>query len=154
MIPQPSTDAGRAPLYRQGPIRESGELMDIEAILDRLQATANERPDLVRLGCRCNVEFMIEVGDLEFRITVQDGRVTGVHRGPFRMRGWRFAIRADESAWREFWSPVPAPGFNDVFAMASRGHARIEGDIGPLLEHLRYFKELAQIPRTTLARAR
>ena len=128
--------------------------MDIEAILDRLQATANECPDLVRLGHRCDVEFVMEAGDREFRITVQDGRVTGVHRGPFRMRAWRFAIRADESAWREFWSPVPGPGFNDIFAMASRGHARIEGDIGPLLQHLRYFKELAQLPRTILARAR
>ena len=128
--------------------------MDIEAILDRLQATANDCPELVRLGRRCDVEFLIEAGNHEFRITVQDGRVTGVHRGPFRMRAWRFAIRADESAWREFWSAVPGPGFNDLFAMASRGHARIEGDIGPLLEHLRYFKELAQIPRTILAQAR
>ena len=128
--------------------------MDIEAILDRLQATVNDCPELVRLGRRCDVEFLIEAGNHEFRITVQDGCVTGVHRGPFRMRAWRFAIRADESAWREFWSPVPGPGFNDLFAMASRGHARIEGDIGPLLEHLRYFKELAQIPRTILAKSR
>lgn len=128
--------------------------MDIEAILDRLQTAANECPDLVRLGRGCDVEFLIEAGHHEFRITVHDGRVTGVHRGPFRMRAWRFAIRADESAWREFWSPVPGPGFNDLFAMASRGHARIEGDIGPLLEHLRYFKELAQLPRAMRAQSR
>ena len=128
--------------------------MDIETIFGRLQATANECPDLIRMGDRCDVEFLIEAGDCEFRITVQGGRVTDVHRGPFRMRAWRFAIRADESAWREFWSPVPRPGFNDIFAMASRGHARIEGDIGPLLEHLRYFKELAQLPRAMLAQTR
>ena len=50
--------------------------------------------------------------------------------------------------------PVPGPGFNDIFAMASRGHATIEGDVGPLLEHLRYLKELAQLPRSILAQAR
>lgn len=124
------------------------ELMEFDAILDRLRVLANERPGLVRLGRHCSVEFVIDVGGREFRIAVRDGRVTGMYRGPFRMRPWRFAIRADESAWREFWSPTPGPGFNDIFAMASRGHARIEGDIGPLLEHLRYFKELAQLPRT------
>ena len=128
--------------------------MDIEAILEQLPATANSCPGLVRTGRHCDVEFLIEVGSRAFQITVQCGRVTGVHRGPFRMRAWRFAIRADEAAWREFWSPVPGPGFNDIFAMASRGHATIEGDVGPLLEHLRYLKELAQLPRTIWAQVR
>ena len=128
--------------------------MDIDAILDRLPETANARPHLVRMGRHCEVEFLIEVGDHEFQITVQAGRVTGVHPGPFRMRAWRFAIRAGEPAWREFWSQMPGPGFNDIFAMASHGHARIEGDVGPLLEHLRYLKELAQLPRSILAQAR
>ena len=127
--------------------------MDIDAVLDRLRETANSRPDLVRLGRHCHVEFLIGVGDREYQIAVQAGRVAGVHRGPFRMRAWRFAIRAGEPAWREFWSPVPGPGFNDIFAMASRGHARIEGDVGPLLEHLRYLKELAQLPRSILEQA-
>ena len=128
--------------------------MSIEAILDRLPETANARPELVRLGRHCNLEFLIEVGSREFQIVVQAGRVTAVLRGPTRMRAWRFAIRAGESAWREFWSPVPRPGFNDLFAMASRGHARIEGDVGPLLEHLRYLKELVQLPRSILVQAR
>ena len=128
--------------------------MNIEAILHRLPETANACPDLVRVGRHCNVEFLIEIGNHEFQITVQAGRVTAVLPGPFRMRAWRFAIRAGECAWREFWSPVPGPGFNDIFAMASRGHARVEGDVGPLLENLRYLKELAQLPRSMLVQAR
>ena len=128
--------------------------MDIEALLHQLPETANACPHLVRMGRHCNVEFLIEIGSHEFQITVQAGRVTAVLCGPFRMRAWRFAIRADECAWREFWSPVPGPGFNDIFAMASCGHARVEGDVGPLLENLRYLKELAQLPRSMLAQAR
>ena len=128
--------------------------MDIEAILDQLPGAANARPDLVRAGRHCNVEFLVEIGNREFQISVQSGRVIALLRGPFRMRAWRFAIRASECAWREFWSPVPRPGFNDIFAMASRGHARVEGDVGPLLENLRYLKELAELPRSMLVRAR
>ncbi|MDD9980145.1 MAG: hypothetical protein OXU81_02105 [Gammaproteobacteria bacterium] len=127
--------------------------MDIDAILAQLPAAANTRPDLVRLGRHCDVEFLLEVGSRAFQVTVEAGRVTGVHPGPLKMRAWRFAIRADETTWREFWSPVPRPGFNDIFAMASYGHARIEGDVGPLLEHLRYLKEVAQLPRSMLATA-
>ena len=128
--------------------------MKIESILEQLRAAANACPHLTRVGRHCNVEFLIEVENRAFQVTVQAGRVTAVHPGPLNMRSWRFAIRARESAWREFWSPMPRPGFNDIFAMASRGHARIEGDMGPLLEHLRYLKELVQLPRSMQAQAR
>ena len=128
--------------------------MEIEEILDQLPATANACPHLTRVGRHCSVEFLIEVESRAFQLTVQSGRITDVHLGPLNMRAWRFAIRAGESAWREFWSPMPRPGFNDIFAMASRGHARIEGDVGPLLEHLRFFKQLVQLPRSMQAQSR
>lgn len=127
--------------------------MDIDAIFAQLPASVNARPELVRLGRHCDVEFLLEVGSRVFQVTVECGHVTGVHPGPLKMRAWRFAIRAEENAWREFWSPVPRPGFNDIFAMASHGHARIEGDVGPLLEHLRYLKEVAQLPRSMRVKA-
>ena len=126
----------------------SGELVEIDAILKRLPEAANACPTLVRVGRYCDVEFLIEVGEHAFQIRVQAGRVTGLHPGPFKMRAWRFAIRAGEAVWREFWSPAPKPGFNDIFAMTSRGLATIEGDVGPLLQNLRYFKELLEFPRT------
>ena len=122
--------------------------MQIETIFQRLPEAANSRPELVRMGRFCNTEFLVEVGERTFQITVEAGRVTGVHRGVLMMRAWCFAIRADEDAWREFWSPAPRPGFNDIFAMTSRGHAKIEGDMGPLLQNLRYLKELLRLPAT------
>ena len=122
--------------------------MQIEEIFQRLPEAVNSRPELVRMGRFCNAEFLVEVGERTFQITVETGRVTGVHRGALMMRTWRFAIRAGEDAWREFWSPAPRPGFNDIFAMTSRGHAKIEGDVGPLLQNLRYLKELLRLPAT------
>lgn len=122
--------------------------MDVGAILEQLPEAANACPDLVRMGRYCDVEFLIEVGGRAFQIRVRAGRVTGLHPGPLRMRPWRFAIRAGEEVWREFWSPVPRPGFNDIFAMTSRGFATIEGDVEPLLQNLRYLKELVELPRT------
>ena len=122
--------------------------MHSEEIFQRLPEAVNSRPDLVRMGRFCNAEFLVEVGERTFQITVETGRVTGVHRGALVMRAWRFAIRAGEDAWREFWSPAPRPGFNDIFAMTSRGHAKIEGDGGPRLQSLRYFKELLRLPAT------
>ena len=122
--------------------------MEIGAIFERLPDTANARPELVRLGRHCDVEFLLEIGEQQFLVAVRAGRVIEVHAGTHRMRAWRFAIRAAESAWREFWSPTPKAGFNDIFAMSSRGHAVIEGDVGPLLENLRYIKEIVQLPRT------
>lgn len=128
--------------------------MEIDAIFQRLPEAANSRPELVRMGRFCDAEFLVEVGERTFQITVQAGRVTGVHRGVRMMRAWRFAIRAGEDAWWEFWSPTPRPGFNDIFAMTSRGHARIEGDVGPLLQNLRYVKELLQLPGTMRGQTR
>ena len=41
---------------------------------------------------------------------------------------------------------MPAPGYHDVFAMAKAGHARIEGDLVPLMANLRYVKDLLALP--------
>ena len=120
---------------------------DIEQFIESLPDLANARDSLVRTGRYCTTRFMIEVGETPWHVDVERGRVSGVVRGPLRMRAWTFAIRGPESAWRAFWSATPAPGFNDIFALARYGHARIEGDVGPLLENLRYVKELLALGR-------
>ncbi|MCP5155243.1 MAG: hypothetical protein H6983_13825 [Ectothiorhodospiraceae bacterium] len=116
--------------------------MEVEAIFAALPARANEDPALVRAGRHMHGEFLIEVGERAFHLPVTAGRVGAVVTGPLRLRSWSFAIRGAESVWREFWSALPAPGFQDIFAMSRYGHARIEGDLGPLLTHLRYVKGL------------
>ena len=133
-------------------LNDSGD--DIGQVLAALPALVDRTPTLLRLGRPCTTRFLWEIGEREWSVDVQAGRVTRVAAGPFRMRGWSFALRGREAAWREFWSACPRVGFNDLFALARYGHARIEGDIGPLLANLRYLKALAALPGALLREAR
>jgi hypothetical protein len=102
---------------------------------------------LVRRGRYLCTTFLVEIGDTAWLVTVHEGRVTRVERGPFLLRDWTFAVRASEQAWRRFWEPVPAPGFHDLFAMTKGGHARVEGDLRPLMANLRFVKDVLALPR-------
>jgi hypothetical protein len=114
---------------------------------EALPALVNDDAPLVRRGRDCNTAFLVEAGDSSWLVTVRGGRIEAVERGPFRMRPWSFAVRASAEAWRSFWQPVPAPGFHDIFAMAKAGHARIEGDLTPFMQNLRFIKDVLAAPR-------
>ncbi|MDO8477299.1 MAG: hypothetical protein Q7W02_14105 [Candidatus Rokubacteria bacterium] len=116
-------------------------------MIERLFELVNADAALVRRGRFLTTDFLVEVGDEPFHISVQDGRIASVTRGPAAARPWRFAIRASAEAWREFWQPVPRPGYHDLFALTRFGHARIEGDLLPLMANLRYVKEVLETPR-------
>jgi hypothetical protein len=116
-------------------------------VLDALPALVNGDPALVRRGRHCSTTFLWEVGDEAWLVTVREGRVERVERGPHLLRAWSFAVRAPLEAWRRFWAPVPAPGYHDLFAMKKAGHARVEGDLVLLMQHLRYVKDVLARPR-------
>ena len=117
------------------------------AVLTRLADWINADAALVRRGRFLSTTFLVEVGDAGWLITVHDGRIERVERGPFLMRAWSFAVRAPADAWRRFWAPVPTPGFHDLFAMTKFGHATVEGDLRTLMAHLRYVKDVLAAPR-------
>ena len=102
---------------------------------------------LVRRGRFLTTDFLVEVGDEPYLVSVQDGRIASVTRGDSRERPWRFAIRASAEAWREFWQHMPRAGYHDLFALTRFGRARIEGDLLPLMANLRYVKEVLETPR-------
>lgn len=116
-------------------------------VFDRLAEWVNADAALVRRGRYLSTTFLIEADTTAWLVTVHEGRVTRVERGPFLMREWTFAIRASTEAWRRFWEPLPAPGFHDLFALAKGGHARVEGNLQPLMANLRYVKDLLALPR-------
>lgn len=123
---------------------------DVAAVLGRLPDLVNGRAPLVRRGRFYTGEFLVEADAVPVHVTVHEGRIAAVETGPFRMRAWRFAIRAEAQAWLRFWAPVPEPGYHDVIAMCRLGVARLEGDLQPLMANLRYVKEVLQAPRGTL----
>ena len=116
-------------------------------VLERLPEWVNADAGLVRRGRYLCTVFLVDVGETSWLVTVHEGRVERIERGPFLMREWTFAIRASADAWRRYWQPVPAPGFHDLFALTKGGHARVEGDLRPLMANLRYVKDVLTLPR-------
>jgi pimeloyl-ACP methyl ester carboxylesterase len=116
-------------------------------MIDRLPQLVNADDALVRRGRFLTTSFLVEVGDVPWLVTIRDGRVERVERGPLLLRSWTFAVRAAADAWQRFWQPVPEPGYHDLFAMTKLGVARIEGDLQPLMANLRYVKEVLEAPR-------
>jgi pimeloyl-ACP methyl ester carboxylesterase len=116
-------------------------------MFERLPELVNANADLVRRGRFLTVTFLVTSGDTHYLVRVVEGRVEKVERGPFLMRDWRFAIRASDDAWQKFCAPIPEAGHHDIFAMAKAGRALVEGDLLPLMQHLRYVQELLAIFR-------
>jgi len=116
-------------------------------MLERLAEMVNADEALVRRGRYLSTTFLVETGETAWLVTVIEGRVARLERGPFLMRRWSFAVRAPAEAWRRFWQPVPPRDYHDLFAMAKAGHARIEGDLLPLMANLRYVRGVLEAPR-------
>ena len=117
-------------------------------MFDCLPDAVSKRPHLQHLGRYMNAQFLLEVGETPYHVTVEGGTVRSVDVGPFKMRSWEFAIKAPAEVWETFWSDAPPPGYQDLFAMTRYGHARLEGNTAPLLHSLRYVKELLALPGT------
>ena len=119
----------------------------IAAVLEQLAELVNADAGLVRRGRYLSTTFLVETGATAWLVSVHEGRVTRVERGPFLMRAWSFAVRASEEAWQRFWAPVPAAGWHDLFAMTKGGQATVEGDLRTLMANLRYVKDVLAKPR-------
>ena len=116
-------------------------------MIAKLPELVNADERLVWRGRFLTVDFLVEVGDIPYYVSIQSGRITSIDRGPFPMRPWRFAIRAKAEAWEKLWEPVPRPGYTDILGMMKIGEARIEGDLQPFMANLRYIKEVLVTPR-------
>ena len=123
----------------------------MSAVFERLAELVNGDETLVRRGRFLTTTFLLEADDEAWLVGVVEGRIERVERGPFLMRAWSFAIRAPRESWRRFSEPVPAPGYHDLFAMSRNGHARIEGDLLPLMTHLRYIQDVLSCLRPSPA---
>ena len=116
-------------------------------MIDALPRLVNDDPAIVRWGRRMNETFMVEVGDTQYLIEVQDGLIRAVVKGPFTQRSWRFAIRAKREDWEKFWQKTPAPGWHDLFGLLRRGEVAFEGDQRVLMAYLQYVKLVLAAPR-------
>ena len=116
-------------------------------IFQKIQATLNETPHLLRLGRLFSETVLIEIDGEEIYLTFDKGRLIEVTPGPSRKTPWRFALRTDAQALMKFWQSIPEAGFHDIFGLVKIGRARIDGDILSLVKNLRFFKEMMMLAR-------
>lgn len=72
-------------------------------MLERLPELVNADSDLVWRGRGMTARFLVAVGEDEWLVDVQAGRVAGVAKGPFRMASWIFALKGTKAGWDKFW---------------------------------------------------
>ena len=110
-------------------------------MVEALQERVNRDEGLLRRGRYLSTTFLLEVGPTAWLISIFEGRVVSVTRGPFVMPSSSFALREPEEEWRKFWSDRPPPGSNDLMALIKRRVLKAEGDLQIFMANLRYFKE-------------
>ena len=84
------------------------EMAMIETLKDRVNGDAG----LVRRGRYLTTTFLLEVGPTAWLISIFEGRIAAVARGPFVMPSSAFSLRAPAEEWEKFWSERPPPGSN------------------------------------------
>jgi len=107
-------------------------------------------PALVRRGRHLTVTFLVACGGRRIYLTIRDGRVADVDDQPALMRPYQFAIHAEAACWQRFWQAVPEPGYHDLLALTRFGHARLEGELLPLMQNLQYIKDVLAAPRSVM----
>jgi hypothetical protein len=116
-------------------------------VIEKLPELVNTNAALVRRGRWFSATWMVEVGERQWRITTDAGRIASVALVRTNLQPWVFAVRAAEEAWRRFWRPLPEPGYHDIIALMRYGRMRLEGSLEPLIANLLYIKAVLESPR-------
>ncbi len=121
-------------------------------MIEHLAEAANGDNALRRWGRRVTATILVGVGDDDYLIDIDAGRVTAVRRRRLAIDSGIFAIRAEADIWAEHWRALPKRGYHDLYHLFSYGHARIDGDLLVFMQNLLFFKMLLAAPRRLAAR--
>src|SRR6201992_3175655 len=119
------------------PSQQDGRNAMLEALKERVNGDAG----LVRRGRYLTTTFLLQSGETSWLVSIFEGKIVSVTRGPFVMPSSSFALRASEAEWQKFFLARPPPGSNDLMALVRRKVLKAEGDLQVFMSHLRYFKE-------------
>ena len=117
-------------------------------MIEQLANYVNDNQGLVHRGRYVNFSFLLGIGDVDFIITIEHGRVAEVRPRRVKIDSGCFTIRASAEIWEEFWQPIPKRDHHDLFSMMAAGLAQIDGDLLPFFQNLLYIKELVAAPRS------
>jgi hypothetical protein len=113
----------------------------------RLPEILDRDANLIRRGAFFDARFRVDIGEIQFDIKINRGRIDSLDRGPFIMRSWQFAVLSTAEAWTRLWAPIPEPGWHDLFALTKGGRMTLQGDLQPVMANLQYLKDLLVLPR-------
>ena len=116
-------------------------------MIEKLAGFVNGNEALIRRGRYVNLAILVGVGEVDYIVQIEGGRVTDVRRRRVSIESGRFAIRAPAEIWAEHWRPMPKRDHHDLFSMLAAGLAQIDGDLLPFMQNLQYFKDLLAAPR-------
>jgi hypothetical protein len=116
-------------------------------MLDQIAKLVNDDAFLRRKGRYVNCVLMVEAGGARYRFTISGGKIESVETGRLIMARYDVLMRASADTWNRFWEPMPAPGYNDLFALLKKRLLTIEGDVQPFMANLFYFKGVLEMPR-------
>lgn len=116
--------------------------------IEKLPELVNKNAALVRRGQHFTADMMVEVGDAQYLVSIEQGRIRSVRPVTINLISWTFALRASAEVWEQFWRPVPSPGYHDLIALLRYGRLRMEGDLQPMMANLIYLKLVMETPRT------
>ncbi|MFC0242225.1 hypothetical protein [Rhodopseudomonas telluris] len=122
-------------------------------MIEDLTSRVNADEMLVKRGRFLSTTLLLAVGPTDWLVTIAEGRIVSVTRGPFVMPSWSFALRASEEEWAQFWAAKPRPGSHDLMALIKRRTLKAEGNLQIFMANLRYFKEALTKLRATGASA-
>ena len=122
-------------------------------MVEQLAGCVNGNERLVNRGRYVNLSFLLGIGDTDFIITIEHGKVIEVRPRRVKFDSGCFVIRASSEIWKEFWQPIPKRDHHDLFSMIAAGLAQIDGNLLPLFQNLLYIKELLAAPRSFAAEA-
>ena len=107
-----------------------------------LDSNVNGDPALVHRGRWINLTFTLGIGDIDYLITIQKGKIVNITQRKLQTTAGVFSIRADAQSWRKHWQKIPQRDYHDIFAMLAKKLVDIDGDLLPLMQNLQYFKDL------------
>jgi len=131
--------------------REAAGTERERSMFEQLAELVNGDEDLVRRGRWLTTAMLVSVGEEDYLVRIEGGRVAAVAVGPFVTPSYDFGLAAARSEWELHWQPLPPPGSHDLFALLRRGVLATSGNLHPFMSNLRYFKEMLAKPRVLAA---
>ena len=84
-------------------------------MVETLQAISNSNVTLHRWGKLVSCEILIGVGNTDFIISIEKGKVDNMRKRVLPLESRVFAIRASEAVWKEYWQKLPKRNYHDFF---------------------------------------